>query len=295
MFCPNCGTQLPDGSKFCDNCGERVESVQNIAQPARAQTGAVPPQTQHTASAPPKRRSRKLLLIPLALVLVLGIAAAVLLGREPAEDTIGGADRSTQIFVTDEDNHASSAAKPDPDEEATGADGTNEPDEASEPSMQAPVDAVPSDTEHIDHPAVTMAAVVDAGASSVLDEYGMSHLPGLAVDGDRTTGWVEGVSGNGIGESLHLVLDDTYQVSGFTICAGYHKSSDLYYKNARPSKLEITFSDGSSQFFELDDRMEPQTFSLLAPVDTDSVVFTIRDVYAGNKYQDTVISEIELF
>ncbi|MBR0311016.1 MAG: zinc-ribbon domain-containing protein, partial [Oscillospiraceae bacterium] len=24
MFCPNCGTQLPDDSAFCENCGVRL-------------------------------------------------------------------------------------------------------------------------------------------------------------------------------------------------------------------------------------------------------------------------------
>ncbi len=27
MFCPNCGEQLPDGSKFCGNCGYKIESA----------------------------------------------------------------------------------------------------------------------------------------------------------------------------------------------------------------------------------------------------------------------------
>ncbi|WP_428978397.1 zinc-ribbon domain-containing protein [Curtanaerobium respiraculi] len=25
MYCASCGTQLPDGSKFCANCGTKVE------------------------------------------------------------------------------------------------------------------------------------------------------------------------------------------------------------------------------------------------------------------------------
>ena len=42
MFCPNCGTQLPDGSKFCDNCGARLDNVaydQNYIQQLGAGTG----------------------------------------------------------------------------------------------------------------------------------------------------------------------------------------------------------------------------------------------------------------
>ena len=29
MFCPNCGNQLPDNSKFCGNCGSQIGSTLN--------------------------------------------------------------------------------------------------------------------------------------------------------------------------------------------------------------------------------------------------------------------------
>ena len=29
MFCTNCGTELPDGSKFCSNCGQKIGEVTN--------------------------------------------------------------------------------------------------------------------------------------------------------------------------------------------------------------------------------------------------------------------------
>ncbi|WP_449149021.1 zinc-ribbon domain-containing protein, partial [Stomatobaculum sp.] len=25
MFCPNCGTKIVPGAKFCENCGQRVD------------------------------------------------------------------------------------------------------------------------------------------------------------------------------------------------------------------------------------------------------------------------------
>ena len=34
MFCPNCGTSVPDGSKFCPGCGANLS---NVARPAPAQ------------------------------------------------------------------------------------------------------------------------------------------------------------------------------------------------------------------------------------------------------------------
>lgn len=32
MFCPNCGKQLPDGSRFCDGCGAQLAAAQPIQQ-----------------------------------------------------------------------------------------------------------------------------------------------------------------------------------------------------------------------------------------------------------------------
>ncbi|MGC8979736.1 DUF2116 family Zn-ribbon domain-containing protein [Caldisericum sp.] len=37
MFCPNCGRQIPDGSKFCPYCGEKLitESIPEKRKPVR--------------------------------------------------------------------------------------------------------------------------------------------------------------------------------------------------------------------------------------------------------------------
>lgn len=144
---------------------------------------------------------------------------------------------------------------------------------------------------------VSMSAVTGSSASSYLVEpqYGISHGPECVIDGDLSTGWVENASGQGIGESVTLSFDGAYRVSGFTINAGYQKSSSLYYKNSRPASLLVSFSDGSSVTLELEDYFGQQSFTFGSPVETTSVTFTIESVYAGNKYQDTVISEISLF
>ena len=37
MFCPNCGKEIPDGSKFCPYCGEKLitESIPEKRKPVR--------------------------------------------------------------------------------------------------------------------------------------------------------------------------------------------------------------------------------------------------------------------
>ena len=136
---------------------------------------------------------------------------------------------------------------------------------------------------------------VNASSSLIEQSYGISHTPEKAIDGDLATGWVEDAAGNGVGESLTLYLNADYTVRGFVINAGYQKTVQLYEKNARPAVLRLTFSNGESQEFTLQDLYGQQRFTLTQPVETSFVTFTIVSAYDGTTYQDTVISELMLF
>ena len=58
MFCPNCGKQIPDGSKFCPYCGAKMETVEGIPKKGK----------------PVRKKNSLLILIPIiVLVIVLGI------------------------------------------------------------------------------------------------------------------------------------------------------------------------------------------------------------------------------
>ena len=85
MFCRNCGSQMPDGARFCDRCGAPAgaETTQPSPPPPSApqpQPGAFPPPAGYSygPSGPPKK-SRRGLWIGLAAVAVVIIAAAVAL------------------------------------------------------------------------------------------------------------------------------------------------------------------------------------------------------------------------
>lgn len=60
MFCKNCGSQLPEGAKFCGRCGAKVM----LPEPTRPRR---------------KQIDTKKLLIPLAVILVLALGAALVL------------------------------------------------------------------------------------------------------------------------------------------------------------------------------------------------------------------------
>lgn len=75
MFCPNCGSNIADGSRFCSNCG-----------------AVIAPTVQPTQTAPQKKKKSKLVITLLCVVLVCAAIAAVLLfvlkGNRNAYETI---------------------------------------------------------------------------------------------------------------------------------------------------------------------------------------------------------------
>ncbi len=143
-------------------------------------------------------------------------------------------------------------------------------------------------------PQINIANIRDADATSYLDEskYNIVHLPERAIDGDLETGWAEGASGQGIGESITVYFDRMYLVSGIEIYAGYQRNNDLYNKNSRPKEVYVEFSDGSGESYILKDMNDVQNMKFANSVITDSITLRIDSVYPGNKYEDTVITEI---
>ncbi len=51
MFCPHCGSNIPDGTHFCPNCGNPI-NLQNNAGYGNAQQGQTPPNPSYSAPAP---------------------------------------------------------------------------------------------------------------------------------------------------------------------------------------------------------------------------------------------------
>ena len=123
----------------------------------------------------------------------------------------------------------------------------------------------------------------------------MVHSAEKICDGSLKNAWVEGAAGQGIGETVNFVFDARYSFSGMKINAGYQKTKELYYKNSRPKKLKITFSDNKSITVKLKDYYGIQKVDFREPIVSDQVTVTIESVYKGNKYKDTVISELEWY
>ena len=134
-------------------------------------------------------------------------------------------------------------------------------------------------------------------ATSVSPTEGtVSHAPELVSDGRAETAW--NTNENGVGQSITLRVDSATTISALRIMNGYNKISDtgvdLYYANARAKKILVEYEGGSKTFTLKDKKGKYQKLKLGSSVTTSWVRITIKSVYAGSKYDDCCISEIEV-
>ena len=84
MFCLNCGTQLPDGIKFCPNCGAKVDQQpiqQPAPQPAYTQQPADYQQPAHAAGTSTKKSPVGLIVAAVAVIAIVIIVAVMAIGH----------------------------------------------------------------------------------------------------------------------------------------------------------------------------------------------------------------------
>ena len=138
-----------------------------------------------------------------------------------------------------------------------------------------------------------------AYASSTLIEQGADNSPGRLIDDDTTTAWQEGAEGDGVGETVTLVLPKGSIITGGVIYPGFLRNQSLFEKNGAPSKVQIqiggragtlSFEAAATSFEKCQAGL---SFSFDQPMISDgSIVLTIKGVRAGTTYQDTCISEV---
>ena len=134
-------------------------------------------------------------------------------------------------------------------------------------------------------------AFQEASASSCLVENGYVYEAAFSMDRDEELPWIEGVKGNGVGEYLSLSFGHTESIDLLCIRPGF---PSVFEKNNRPRMLEFTFSDGTSAWYEMDDRNGYLYIQFSHAVETDAIKITIQSVYPG-KVPDTCISEISAY
>lgn len=279
MYCNKCGNEINENERFCKYCGAPVEKLDEQVNGEKLDE-SLQKQTKKKIKWP---------VLILVLILIIAIALAIVLVMNKRQSNATGnqtGDQDDWKVVEDEESQTT--------EKETASENVTENISTEEETQEKQRENISNEQEKDKAPEVRMRDVEDVTASSYLSEKNIKHMPDLIMDGDTTTAWVEGVDGNGEGESITVTFGDLYAVSDIKIWNGYQKSEDLYYKNARPAELELEFSDGSTERISLQDTSSGfQEFALERHV-TSYVKVKIISTYEGSKYEDTVISEIEL-
>jgi len=132
---------------------------------------------------------------------------------------------------------------------------------------------------------------ITASASSVrLAVQANTYYAANAIDGKRSTAWIEGVDGPGLGEWIRFDFDREINLHRILIQPGYFKSPQIWAENNRIESLTAYFSDGSSRELTFANRMENQKVDV-GSVKTRWVRLVIKSVYYGTD-PDTAISEV---
>ncbi len=143
--------------------------------------------------------------------------------------------------------------------------------------------------------------------SSELKSQGQNqYAAGNAHDLSYKTAWVEGAPGYGIGESLtYHFPPQTPRITKIIVVNGYVKAPKAWSENSRVKKLKFYINEKPIAILNLHDTRAEQTFTfepigisnrkdykLLASMPPWTMKFEIVDVYKGEKYADTAITEI---
>lgn len=150
--------------------------------------------------------------------------------------------------------------------------------------------------------------VSSALPSTAKNNYGRENLS----DDDTRTAWVEGVKGYGVGEYIEFIFP--YAAARATSCMianGYNKNALTWKNNSRVKTFNVYENDKLIAIVNLKDTRDLQSFYLPHPIpnrpdDFDSsnydyqnpampptvLRFMITEVYKGDKYDDTAISEL---
>lgn len=144
-------------------------------------------------------------------------------------------------------------------------------------------------------------------SSSELNSQGQnSYSASNAHDLNYKTAWVEGVPGYGIGEYLvYLFPPESPRITKVIIANGYVKSNKSWTENSRVKKLRLYIDDKPVAILNLEDTKAEQSFTFdpighgdridfkkLKSMSAWTMKFEIMDVFKGEKYDDTAITEI---
>jgi len=137
-------------------------------------------------------------------------------------------------------------------------------------------------------------------SSSLKGSGSYSYDPTNLVDMTLETAWVEGIEGNGLGESMtysfEISQESVNELWRLAIHNGYVKSTRAWRNNGRVKELKMSVNGVPLCILALEDMRNQQTFNLSSYTyqfpRNPEFTFEIRSVYPGDKYEDVAISQL---
>jgi len=175
--------------------------------------------------------------------------------------------------------------------EGSGSPTPNREKGSTQKNDPVPINARNADEMSTPEPVSATPLKITASASSIrLAVQSNTYYAANAIDGKRSTAWIEGVEGPGIGEWIRFDFDREIVIHRILIQPGYFKSPQIWTGNNRLAVLTAQFSDGSSRELTFTDSMTSQKVDVGA-IRTRWVRFVIKSVYYGTD-PDTALSEV---
>jgi len=285
--CPKCNRKYEDDTlRFCLEDGTLLSAVKHDAgpppteilparvQPTLKSSGPTIPSYPNLGDMRPapseSRQSNPILTvgvisIALLLLALVGIAAFFVFRQTDGTESAQTNNRSPDPTVKE------GAASPGTSPWKSGGDPTNQ----SSPVVSE----------------LTTPLKITASASSIrLAVQSNTYYAANAIDGKRSTAWIEGADGPGLGEWIRFDFDREINLHRILIQPGYFKSPQIWRDNNRLAVVTAQFSDGTSRDLNFNDRMDSQKVDV-GSVKTKWVKFVVKSVYYGSD-PDTAISEI---
>jgi hypothetical protein len=145
-----------------------------------------------------------------------------------------------------------------------------------------------------------------SASSELISNNEISYSSQNLKDFSLKTAWVEGVKGYGIGEYVIFHVQPTNpRITEIIIINGYVKSDKAWRENSRVKKLKMYIDNKPYAILNLFDSKAEQHFKVkplgvskridyeaMKKMPVWTMRFEIMDVYKGDKYDDTAITEI---
>ncbi len=170
----------------------------------------------------------------------------------------------------------------------------DEDSEEAEDEEDIVVTATVSKAKKVDTSGYSVVKIKSGAASSVVEQDGYDNGAMVAVDGDETTSWQEGVDGNGEGEYVYYEFSQTYDVKYIKFKLGNWRDEERYDANNRPKELIIILDDVEFSV-KFEDGQTEYCVELSDDIEASSIFVIIESVYEGSLWDDTCISEIEIY